>query len=132
MARILVVNSEDESRLAIKLFLGDAYSIVEATDALDAFRVASETLPDCIIMDHALPDGDGITMARRIRTKIKGLKHVPVIICTPKESVPARQKEFADEFGFLPKPVHVGDLRAMVEKMTPASQHHPPSRGEEQ
>jgi DNA-binding NarL/FixJ family response regulator len=47
-----------------------------ATTIEEALRVTSETEPDVVVIDYRLPDGDGVTGARRIRQAVPGVKVV--------------------------------------------------------
>lgn len=87
-ARLLVVDDEPNIRdlLATSLkFAG--FDIVTAANGNEAIRQASETSPDLIVLDVMMPDMDGFTVLRRIRSSGS---EVPVVFLTARDDVDDR------------------------------------------
>jgi CheY-like chemotaxis protein len=65
---ILVVDDDPAFRELAGRYLADAGLKVaaEADTVAQAIAVAEETRPDAILVDIDLPDGDGVTLARRL------------------------------------------------------------------
>lgn len=79
---ILVVDDDDVDRMTVRRYLGKARfrtEIVEAENASQAKNYLSRTSFDCIFLDYRLPDIDGITLVKQIRSE--GI-HVPIIVLT--------------------------------------------------
>jgi DNA-binding response OmpR family regulator len=77
--RILLV--EDEASIAepfAKHLRREGFEPLLASGAHDALRVASEQPPDLVLLDLALPDGDGRDVARELRRD----SEVPIIMLT--------------------------------------------------
>ena len=55
-----------------------ASTVLEAADARSATRLCSETRPELILMDVALPDGDGIALTAQIKSLLPASKVVIV------------------------------------------------------
>lgn len=80
--RVLVVDDDVVDRLAVKRQLartGVAVTTGEAEGVLAAIGRLSDAPFDCVLLDFNLPDGDGLTFLRGLRSA--GLS-VPVIMLT--------------------------------------------------
>ena len=76
---ILVVDDFDDTRLLLRTWLERrGFSVVEATNGIDAVAMAEHDSPDLIIMDVEMPRLDGLSATRRIR-KIQELNSVPIV-----------------------------------------------------
>lgn len=53
--------------------------IMEAGDGLEALKLLADDQPDLILIDWNMPNMDGITLVREIRSNDK---HLPLIMCT--------------------------------------------------
>jgi CheY-like chemotaxis protein len=79
---VLVVDDDVVDRMAVRRQLartGLAVEVEEAQGVLDAIGRLSEAPFDCVLLDFNLPDGDGLTFLRGLRTA--GLA-VPVVMLT--------------------------------------------------
>lgn len=89
--QILVVDDEDKIREIIKkyaLFAG--YSVIEASDGMDAIAKAKDSQVDIIIMDAMMPELDGFSSCKEIRK----FSDVPIIMLS------ARGEEYDKIHGF--------------------------------
>ncbi len=78
-ARILIV--EDESSIAVpfaRMLRREGFQTTIAGTAAAALRAARDEPPDLVVLDLALPDGDGRDVCRTLR----GESQVPVIMLT--------------------------------------------------
>ena len=76
---ILVVDDFDDTRLLLRTWLERrGFSVVEASNGIDAVARAEYDAPDLIIMDVQMPRLDGLSATRRIRN-IKQLSSVPIL-----------------------------------------------------
>ena len=87
-ARLLVV--EDEPTI-LELLSGSlrfaGFDVVTASSGSGALRAAAACLPDLILLDVMLPDGDGFEVVRTLRSSGP---RVPVIFITARVGVPDR------------------------------------------
>jgi CheY-like chemotaxis protein len=82
MASILIVDDSPEVRIALTATLEDAgHTISEASDGRDAVEQAALIQPDAIVLDINMPDMDGITALRGLRSDPL-TRDVPVIMLT--------------------------------------------------
>lgn len=73
-----------------------------------------EFQPDAVLLDVALPDGDGYEVCRQLR-KDAALKKVPAIFLTAKGDVQSRLKGFeAGGQDYVSKPFDIRELRARL------------------
>jgi len=80
--RVLVVDDDVVDRMAVKRQLartGLAVETDEAEGVLEAIGRLAEAPFDCVLLDFNLPDGDGLTFLRGLRTA--GIS-VPVVMLT--------------------------------------------------
>jgi CheY-like chemotaxis protein len=74
----------------------EGYATRCATSAAEAWSIlqSSPDLPQLIILDIMMPEADGLSLLRDLRTNDR-LKHVPVLVCTADSSY-ARMSELLD------------------------------------
>lgn len=76
---ILVVDDFDDTRLLLKTWLEKkGFKVVQAENGNQAVAAAQEVRPDLIIMDMEMPELDGLSATRKIRT-MKELDSIPVL-----------------------------------------------------
>lgn len=82
MATILIVDPNPDDRRPYMTLLGNfGYRLLEADDATQALDLARTELPDLIITDILMPNMDGFTFVRRLRSEPL-LMALPVIFQT--------------------------------------------------
>ena len=111
-ACILIVDDEPAVAGFLRRSLqAHGYRTLEAADGQSAVRMASQYLPDMILLDLGLPDIDGLEVARRVR----GWSQVPILILSARGL--ERQKVEALDAGaddYLTKPFGVPELLARM------------------
>lgn len=77
---ILIVDDFDDTRLLLRTWLErKGYCVVEAENGNQAVSKAETQQPDLIIMDVEMPELDGLSATRKIRT-IAGSQEVPIVV----------------------------------------------------
>jgi len=114
--QILVVEDNDKSmKLFRDVLQAKGYRILEAITAGLGVDLATEHLPNLVLMDIQLPDMDGVEALRRLR-KEKLTASIPVLALTAQAMLGDRERFLAAGFdGYLAKPVDVIELIKMVE-----------------
>jgi two-component system KDP operon response regulator KdpE len=110
--RVLVVDDE----LAILRFLKPAfiandYDVTSAGTVADATKRIASEVPDIVVLDLGLPDGDGKDVIRRVRE----WSDVPIVVLSARER--EAEKIEALDLGaddFVNKPFGVGELMARM------------------
>ena len=80
--RILIADDHVVARQGIKFLLGDQSDLEicgEAEDGLQAVAKALELKPDLLILDIALPDGDGFGLVDWLRQQHE-MKQLPLVV----------------------------------------------------
>jgi two-component system, OmpR family, phosphate regulon response regulator PhoB len=81
-ADILVVEDEPSIQVLIAASLRKGgYAVRGAANAEEAWKELGAALPDVILLDWMLPDGNGPAMARRLRAESR-TREVPIIMLT--------------------------------------------------
>jgi CheY-like chemotaxis protein len=115
---ILVVDDDEDVRMAIYDALSPQYRIILAADGLEGYEKAHEhPSPDLIIADIAMPRLDGLSMARRIR-ETEALRRVPIVFMSgqmPSSAVLA--VSYVDPFSCIPKPTNLVVLDRAVKRL---------------
>jgi len=114
---VLVVEDNADNMITIKALLRDGYIVIEAVNAKESIEMASEHVPDLILMDIALPDASGIDAFRQIRT-IPRLVSVPVIALTASAMRQDREAILAYGFdGFIAKPIIEAEFFVKIQEV---------------
>ncbi|MBI5631191.1 MAG: response regulator transcription factor [Elusimicrobia bacterium] len=117
-AQILVVEDQPAtSDLIAEVLKEDGYEVQTAESMHKARESMRRALPELIILDRNLPDGDGLELCRELREDQKTAS-LPLLILTGKKAVEERVsglKEGADDY--LTKPFNTEELIARVEAL---------------
>jgi two-component system KDP operon response regulator KdpE len=109
---ILVVDDEPQILRALQTNLrGAGYEVTTAATATEAIAQAASRLPDAIVLDLVLPDGDGTDVCRELRT----WSEAPVIVLSAVGDE-ARKIEALDAGAddYVTKPFSVDELLARL------------------
>jgi two-component system, OmpR family, KDP operon response regulator KdpE len=112
MHQVLVIEDEPEIRNVVRVLLEtERYRVVEAENGARGEIEARAHKPDLLLVDLGLPDGDGITLIRRVRA----WSPVPIIVLsarTMEEQKIAALDAGADDY--VTKPFSAPELLARV------------------
>ena len=108
---ILCIDDNPDVSYAIELHLrAFDVRVVRAFHGMHGFAEASRHHPDLIVMDLAMPNGDGATILECIRRNAR-VAATPVIILTAMRDPVLKRRLFAlGADGFLSKPLSFDDL----------------------
>jgi two-component system, cell cycle response regulator DivK len=109
--RVLVVEDNDKNmKLFRDVLVATGYRTLEATTGREAIDLASEHMPDLVLMDIQLPDLDGMQALQRLRADARTAP-IPVVALTAQAMQGDRERFLAAGFdGYVSKPVNVHDL----------------------
>lgn len=110
--KILVVEDDADIRRFVRLSLsGEGFEVFEADCVARGLIEAASRVPDLVILDLGLPDGEGVDLIRDLRT----WSNVPVLVLSARTGEAdkiAALDTGADDY--LVKPFGVGELLARV------------------
>jgi two-component system cell cycle response regulator DivK len=116
-AQVLVVEDNDKNmKLFRDILSASGYRTLEATTGERAIELATEHVPDLVLMDIQLPDIDGLAALGRLRGDERTAS-LPVLALTAQAMEGDRERFLAAGFdGYLSKPVDVADFVTIVRR----------------
>ncbi len=113
MPRILYIEDNRDNRTLVRRVLSACdydYRVEEAESAAIGIRMAQQNPPDLILMDVSMPDMDGLTATRYLRT-LPELTHIPIVAMTANAMSGDRERTLeAGCTGYIAKPIDVDKL----------------------
>jgi two-component system KDP operon response regulator KdpE len=110
--RVLVVEDDPEIRAVIQSSLSvEGFTVQTAVSLSEARALIRHALPDILVLDLGLPDGDGLTLVQEVRKT----HTLPILIVSARHQ--EAQKIQALDAGaddYLVKPFSVGELLARI------------------
>ena len=84
--RLLIVEDNDELRYYLFNALSRDYEVTEARNGKEGLELAESRQPEFIITDLMMPEMDGITMIRKIKSS-PDVRHIPIIVLSAKTAI---------------------------------------------
>lgn len=123
---ILIVDDEARIRDFVRMNLElEHYSVIEASNGLEALEELRENLPDLVVLDVMMPEMDGFETLKAIRE----VSTVPVIMLTVRQSEQDKIRGLdlgADDY--IAKPFSPPELLSRIRVLLRRSFMAPPSR----
>lgn len=86
---ILVVEDDPEMQNFISSQLGDAYSVMNASNGKEALKILSENTISLVVSDVMMPEMNGFELCRTLKTNIE-YSHIPIILLTAKATIQSK------------------------------------------
>lgn len=115
---ILAVDDSASMRQMVRYTLeGAGYTVVQATDGVEALERAKEGSVDLVLTDVNMPRMDGISLVRELRA-LASYKFVPMLVLTTEsgQETKLRGKE-AGATGWIVKPFSPEQLLATIARV---------------
>lgn len=119
---VLVVDDSECHRELLSVFLGVlGYKVAEASDGLEAVKIARSVCPDLIIMDLSMPVMDGYGAVRILR-EVPETSAVPIVACTAHDVLTHRDQAMSLGFNeILTKPIDFTNLNVVIDRYLKAA-----------
>ncbi|MGF1672050.1 MAG: response regulator, partial [Balneolaceae bacterium] len=114
---ILIVDDHAEIRAFIKRHLAEKYNIIEAESGNEAIKAIHMHLPDLIISDVMMPDGDGFSLLKKIRGNPE-IDFLPVILLSARAE--AEDKLSGLKIGandYITKPFNIEEVLVRINNL---------------
>ncbi|KAB8317879.1 response regulator [Tolypothrix campylonemoides VB511288] len=117
--RVLVVDDDADNCNLIAFILESAGAqVMTAASAVEALQVMGQFEPNLLISDIAMPEVDGYSLIRRVRTLAPPLGAIPAIAVTAMDIQQGRNLAFMSGFeAYLMKPVEPTELITEIIKL---------------
>ncbi|KAB7704206.1 response regulator [Bacillus aerolatus] len=118
---VMVIDDEKTMRELVKTFLEkEGYTVVEASNGMDALFMIDKKVPDLLIVDVMMPYMDGFSFTKKVKSKYD----LPLIFLS------AKGEEWDKIHGlklggddYIVKPFHPGELLARIESVLRRANH---------
>lgn len=108
----LVEDNPDISELIEYLLSGSEYEVLPYANATAFHLKMTNTLPDLVILDIMLPDGNGLDICRELKSQSQ-TQHIPVLLMSAHADEKLESREAAAD-DFISKPFDIDDFTARV------------------
>ena len=115
MATILYVEDDFANQKLIQRVLGaEGYEVFTASNAKEALKVLEQHKPDLILMDINMPEVDGFTLTKKIKSN-PDWTGIPIIALTANVMKGDRERTLeAGCDGYIQKPIDVDALPRQI------------------
>jgi putative two-component system response regulator len=123
-ARLLVVDDEARNIQLLETILqAEGYATIAAGGGLRALELATQELPDLILVDAMMPDVDGFETVARLKAN-PATRPVPVIMVTALDDRGSKLRALeAGAEEFLSKPLDIADVTVRVRNLLRLKEH---------
>lgn len=114
--KVLIVEDNHMNKILVREMLTlNGYEIFEAKSGTEALKMLTAARPDIILMDLHLPEMDGITATRIIKSEERN-KSIPVLALTASAMKGEEDKILNKGFdGYVAKPI---EMKKLLEAIT--------------
>lgn len=117
---ISILEDDPDIGFLLNFFLTEEGYKITVFGTVTAFSNAfRQELPDLILMDVNLPDGNGITLCNHIKNN-GSTKHVPILLMSA-NSTTKKMGSLSCADGFISKPFDLEELLTRIKQYLPAT-----------
>ena len=78
---LLIEDDKIMSQVMARMFTSEKYEVSLSHTAEDGFKTCLKELPDLVILDINLPDGNGLDLCKRMKENQR-IRHIPIVFLT--------------------------------------------------
>jgi len=120
---LLIVDDENANLKVLTHILGADYTILTASNGVNAIEKAKDYKPDLILLDILMPEMDGFQTLYEIK-KIEEIRRIPVIFISGLDSDKDEEKGLAlDAADYIIKPFNAAIVRLRVRNQIQIANH---------
>ena len=126
MFQILVVDDDRNTRMLLKAVLeAENYSVLTASDGVEALQVLDENHVDLVVLDVMMPNMDGYAFTNTLR---EGNDNLPILMISARQLPADKKKGFlVGTDDYMTKPIDEEEMllriRALLRRARIASEH---------
>ncbi len=126
-SKILLVEDNAQNRYLATFLLEQAgFTLLHASNGLEALETARKEPPDLVLMDIQMPEMDGYEAARRM-LEIEGCANVPIVAVTSYAMAGDRARAMNMGFaGYIEKPIDTAIFVQTVRQFLPTKEEAAP------
>lgn len=114
---LLLIEDNKDLRTFLRNKLQGEYQILETDNGKSAWNIATEEVPDLIICDVMIPEQDGLSLSKRLKSDLR-TSHIPIILLTANST--EEQKLEGVKTGvdvYMTKPFHLSFLLETIKTL---------------
>jgi len=106
-SKVLIIEDNEQNMYMLTYLLeSENYEVVQAYNGITGIEATSRTKPDIILLDIQLPEMDGYTVAKNIKSN-ESLKDIPIIAVTSYAMPGDKEKAIeSGAIGYIEKPIN--------------------------
>ncbi len=118
MAKILAVDDSASMRQMVSFTLkGAGHDVVEASDGVEAYKIAQGTSVDLVLSDVNMPNMNGIELCEKLRG-LASYKFTPILMLTTESTGDKKMAgKSAGATGWIVKPFNPDQLLTTIKKV---------------
>lgn len=118
MAKILAVDDSASMRQMVSFTLkGAGHEVLEASDGVEALKLAEGQSVDLVLSDVNMPNMDGITLCKNLR-QLGTYKFTPILMLTTESAGDKKMEgKSAGATGWIVKPFNPDQLLTTIKKV---------------
>ncbi len=112
---LLVDDVPENAEMLYRILKDQEYRFAVATNAAETFTAVGREVPDLILLDVMLPDGDGFSVAEELKKRYSE-QEIPIIFITARANIEDKIKGFSvGGIDYIPKPFHNREVLLRVQ-----------------
>jgi type IV pilus assembly protein PilB len=122
--KILVADDDDIFCRVIETILEtENYQVITAANGKEALKLAVEEKPDLVVADLRMPEMDGLTLVKRLKSQLS-TRFIPTIMITVKDDLDSEVRGLESGVDdYLTKPIQPERLLARVKRFLNREEH---------